>query len=620
MSTSVKPAHDNAREAYVGLRALATQAWEHRFSARLGLARALLVRLEDGLSESSISLCPSERAAMDAEVALLNASFARSEMNLADAEKWIDKASCILRDSGLPESFQLVMQTALGLDAQSRWAESLRLYQAAVRIAQGPFETLAAKFNLAVCQYNLDLPNQKLLDEIENELKASQDHPIRRGFKQIRLMDVKRAFLDARIDAIDERAGDLELSQETYFRAWLGSLPWSTCKNSRIDDFIGLSSGEEEFFQKHYRLQTLKADTRLLGGELEESPLLQLQVDRLYLWTWKWLENPTQSQANLLERELAQFPFEKAHLTLTSEDVLMLESLGGWLSLFDSPFARGFDRWKGKYLPAKLQPSYFFEVDRRCRELLCARQDSELAEFAEGVRVLRPSLSGYFDLIRRLASGLPSESFIQPKQVVVRPEDHTITHAGQTTISPQGSALLCELVRRGSISFPEALLIAFEIPGYDELIHAPKINNLIQRLKKILPHEVHLRTKAKRIYIEDPGSVVRIPESNPHRAHFPRFEFQAVTEAAKKQSLHLEKKVEVDFQATLTTKFADSSVLTRRDIEGALTVSKATANRWIAHWISTGVLAKTGDARETKYVFKHLASTHQLGSKNILDQ
>jgi len=538
--------------------------WELRYAGKVSEALALLPSLRPGTAE--------ERA----EVALLNASFARHGSNLAEAFEWIAKAKAELESAGQRSSFQLSMQTAICLDVQSKFAESLSLYQESLQLARTEFERVLAKVNLAICRYNLSLPFSDLLAEL-GDLGT---HPLAGTVDQLRLIELKKFLHEGKL----REATQLEfpaLSQGLYLQAWIESLPWFASEKAHLQRFRELASSEKDYFQKGYLLQTLQADPRLSRSDDEEVPV-QERADRIYLWTWRWLENPVTVTATLLGAELSRFPFDTAHLTMTDEDFHLLRASGAWLSLFSPAFAARFQTWSEKYFP-QLPESKFFERELALAEAVGSGRFETMKELLKG----EPSLLALLTNLARAHHEKPETS---PNRLLVRLSDFTLSSGGESVTSEAGTKLLASLAKEGSLSFERCAAEVFGIHSYDSLDHGPKIHNLLQRLKKLLPNGTSLSTKNERIYCEGIEGLV-ILQGSPHTRCFPAVEWP---EFDKKQSVSLEKKQAVEYKAKILLAFAEKKSLSRAEIQKALALSKATTARLLLGWAQEGFLKAKG--------------------------
>jgi hypothetical protein len=544
--------------------------WELRYAGKVSEAFALLQGFEPGNER--------ERA----ELYLLNCSFARHASKLEDAFAWIDKAKAEL--AGRP-IFQLSMQTAICLDVQSKFAESLQHYQEALKLAASEFERVFARVNLAICRYNLSLPFGELLREIGD----LENHPLAGTLEQLRVIELKNFFHEGNF----EKALALHFpkaNQGLYLQAWMESLPWFSGEKKKLARFRELASSEKDYFQKSYLLQTLQADPRLSTADDSAIPV-QERADRIYLWTWRWLENPASVNSTLLAQELARFPFDSAHLTMTDEVFLLLRSAGSWLSLFNAPFASGFRAWSDKYFPTLPAKTHF---DREL-QLISAVKNADHASL-EKLLPGEPELRAMLVKITRELHGRATKP--AASSLLVRLSDASVQAGSERILSESLAKLLALLVKEGSLSFESCALECFGLRQFDSLDHGPKIHNLLQRAKKLLPTGCELSTKSQRIYLEGAAGRILVEEGSALESSFPAFTWP---ELDKKQSVGLEKKQEVDYKARLVLAFSDKQSLSRAEIQKELGLSKATTSRLLLAWAKEGLLESKGAGASRVY-------------------
>lgn len=542
------------------------QIWELRYAGKVEEARSLA----KGLSPFS--------ALERSELLLLEASVLRHQKNLADSNRLVAQARELLSGAGIEHSFQLLMQEAINLDVQSKFAESMRLYQHARALAANGFEQTLATVNLAIARYNLSLPFASLLED----LGPLDSHPLGETLEQLKIVSLKQSFAQGRPgESLAFRFSPA--SQGVYLQAWIESLPFVASDGAHRARFRELALSPASYFQKSYRLQTIEANPRLREEPASETPA-QERADRLYLWIWRWLADPTAFPVALLEEELARFPFDSAHLSLTDEDFALLRSAGAWLGLFDPALDGRFRAWREKYFP-KLAPSPFFDLELACIEAIAAGDSARIDALEK-----QHALPAFFALVRKIYASRHGRAEAAPGTLLVRLSDHSLLRGGEKTESEPVATLLARLAREGSVSFPEAALACFGLHRFDPLDHTPRLQNLLSRAKKLLPAASALRTKSQRIYL-DGKEAVRVLEGSAHERSLPRFEWP---ELDRKQSVGLEKKQGVELKALLLTELSGRKEFSRAEMQTRLKLPKATANRLLLGWTREGFLRAKG--------------------------
>ena len=531
----------------------------------------------------------------------------------------LDEIQALLSESEL-SAFSVCMgliQIAICQMAKSSFSDALSSLNRAFEADPENELAVVIRLNQAICHYNLGLPLRGLLEHIRFEIGGEADHPLKKSLIQLDVMQMEQDWLRGDFDALFA-ATVMPLTQGAYLQALANSLPWFA-PHRIAQEFVEETAGHREFYFKEHRRQTLLADARW-GSSDSTDKQIQLSSDRIYLWTWKWLANPASHLSPLLANELSNFPWDHAHLTLTNMDFFFLRSAGGWLSIFNSEFARFFDAWWGKHSPPALPESLFFESDWKFSQWMryndgpipLAYRAGVPAAYVQFISQLTPPLSSQPTSqpasqpasqrqMQKSGQSLFAESPAGDRLLRVDLASSTLRRGSQSMISSTLAKVISELKNEGSMSFSDALRVGFEIPHYDDWIHAPKIHNLVQRAKKILPAEAVLRTKDRRLYLEESRPVILIRCGSAHQQHFPQF-LSPPNSFEKKQTLELEIKLKRKSKAFLLGLFAQQIDCTRQDIQDVLQLPKATANRYITNWLKEKWLRKTGEGRSTKYL------------------
>lgn len=560
-----------------------------RYLSKVEEARELLNQEIDARSDSE-SWNVDEKLTVE----LIKASFLRYEMKAKAAEEIL---SSLLNQSGLNShsQFHLFYQQALNLDAQSRFAESLGFYQKALKVATTSIERLMCKYNLAIVRYHLGIPLNGLFNEIRELVDKNPEHPFAEGFKKIELIFLRQDFLNGDVSEVIN-CSSRELHQGLYFCAWLSALPWLKDRfQQKRDDFIELGLTTQDFFLKEYRLQTILADSRLSKSNRPSN--IQAQIDRLYAWTWMWLAQPNSHIKVLLGEELKNFPFDTASQNMTSEDFLLMSSIGGWLGLFHSDFRIFFDDWSAKYIPKdeRTLPE-FFEIDQEVRRILGQGQWKK--NFKKLMHKY-PDHQRYFEVINNLiVRDQKSSHRVSTASVFVT---ENMVRSRSVEVRSRSLAKLAKLLKaEGRVHFSRVLEICFDIPLYDEFVHAPKVNNLVARLKRLSQSGAEIYTKNSEVVLVDQKNEFIIQDYALHHLHFPKF---TVLKARDLNTLAVQRhfKHTVGFRAQVSLLFEKKEQLKRADIQTHLQLSKASTLRWIDSAVAGGILIKQGHGRDTRY-------------------
>lgn len=566
------------------------KSWEFRFQSKAELSKQILDSL---LENHELEFWTDDNKV---NKILLESSYFRAQKKMCKALENVEKAKKLLQHASKETHFQFYFQWGLNLDVQSKFAESLEKYQRALNFAPGTVEVMIAKVNLAICRYHLGIPLNGLYQQIKALVKVNEGHPYCRGFNNIEMILLKKRFCDGELTVVPHNLEE-SFSQSHYFSAWVTSLPWLNNQNTaQVDEFVDRCLSSEELFNKSYRLETITLDNRF---EVKSPESIQCKIDRLYLWVWKWIGAPESKIKSYLEDELSENEIWQTTQKMTSEDLLFMESLGGWLSIFNHDFARKFKIWSEKNLPAKDEAkSLFFQIDRKARQAVLSQSWDIFYKYSKSIEL--PFIQKYLDYINSLDL---NTLYSSNKDVALK------IYLSEGILKSEGltvkSHTLCQLVyllkKDKNISFSDVIRDCFGIDGYDVFSHAPKVNNLLQRFKKFTFKALNLSTKEGVIYLEDNLNEILILQSKPQQVHFPKIVIP-VTSLKNKLTIKKENKQALNYRAQVLLLLEKQQIVSRQQIQDQLHLSKAATTRWLSEVVSEGLLTRQGKGRNTNYI------------------
>lgn len=576
------------------MKAVLKQAWILRWQDDIDGARALHTALSEKVRDTL------EQSELD----LLHASFLRRQLRNAEAKECIEKVRQRLRNSGQTDSFQLIMQTAICMDVDSNFADSHFLYLQALNVASDDVERFMAKLNLIIARFNLGLDIDHLFDELAED--TGPKHPLRNLLDKALVLQTEKRFLSGEFNRIIDSPVN-GAAQSLYQRAWFEALPWIGIEKHR-KQFADRILIDANFFGGKYGLETLQMDPRWQSAK---ESTIQFLVDRIYLWTWKWLEEPSAIQSQMLSKELANFPFFEAAHRMTFFDVYMLRSAGRWLSIYCDKFDSQFRQWLSKYDDLKLPPSSFFEIDAQACD--CVKQGDSIG--LKRLSANHPHLETYFSLVDRILSDYPRRTEQNTDGLSVNIAASTLKTREATIVWQPACQLLSHLQVRKVLSFSEALFLAFGISQYDEDVHRVKLRNLIQRLKPHLPSLVQIYTKDQKIYLEDPAGQIHVLQGSTRHLLFPQFEISSTNSPKRQVARHRLRRDHSGLKA-LADILAEKSSCSADEIQSRLGLSRATTQRLIKSWLSSNLLVRVGRGSKTRYSYNSTTSPNFNNAAN----
>ncbi len=606
---------------------LLSQAWHLRMNQQNEKVRELLVEIRNALGLSpgqpvheSLSFAPSEKLEDIVSALLLISSLSRLEGDLESCEKGIKAVENWIVSQNRPLPFRLHFEKGLLLHAMGDHSSALELFSQAKSVAQNPAERIYALSNIVFCLENVGAPFMTAYEELRALLGKVDPEEFIGPRAQAEGLEMRSHFREGRLSKVLDAETSNAVMQSAYFKLWVAELPFHRGYAKR------LPQAKETFFLaspylplKAYRLRTLQ-------GMVHRQDLNQFRAtemaDRFYLWTWRWI---TQNEAYPIESVLALFegldlPSLSSRLTL--EDYQMVRNGFLWLSFFSSvgldalesalaalkpvhapnyllfdleeQFVRYLHEMKAKGKDSSWKPDLchhplWQSKDIWFREILLAvrGEKSDLPEHLKGlVRSIQNNLGG--DASRREALHVDLASF------QVEPE-------GEEKIVSEPMAKGIALIKRSeAVSFQELALQCFGLARFDDIAHMVKVQNLLSRMKKVLPKGHTLFVKSSVAYRSGDWSSVGVRYPNVLCASLDKQEIwrDLLSTSPAPRAERAEKK---RLRPASVLKEIRGAV-TREEVEKLSQISRSSATRLLAQWVKQGKLKKVGRGKRTRYL------------------
>jgi hypothetical protein len=389
------------------------------------------------------------------------------------------------------------------------------------------------------------------------------------------------------------------------------SLPYVKLGEGIKADFLeDFALHSESLYGQSYRLRTLEG-TLHPSDSLEVKP--SLAVDRIYLWTWKWLVKPHQFPIERILSVLDSTQMIEHESRLTLEDRLMLRNALSWIGFFhtnheapiekklrpiidpkgrDYPlleleywiisYLKGLKQAQSKtlsqdYLTAIESHPLFNSSGLRFKEMICGPAQSDLLPFCSRIEEqVRPDLKKKVGLL-----------FVNEATFEV------IQNDGARIISEPIARAFALLSRSQTVDCSDFVSECFGIPRYDSSIHDRRIYNLLSRMKLLMPPETGVRVKTGKLYAQGDWSQIKIGDgagqTRESEALFRSWLRRSSAEGATPRTL------------SVPTKERTGCLISRDDIQRILGKSKATTHRQIQTWERSGHLVRVGKSRNIRY-------------------
>ncbi len=569
-----------------------------------------------------------------AELLTLYSSFLLRAQHMHRARAVLEVAREKSDGAGTPLSEQMIFQLGLQYCVEGDYIEALRYFQRLRdQISTSPLVRLQALVNILLCKEKLGLEvdsDLAGLADVEASLIKHAPKDATGAVVQETLGQVDALLLRIAFDRGDSGAisaltkKPLRGVQAIYFAGWMASLPYAQFDGQQM-----LVTRATQFLAEHrgsyladYRLATLIGDVKRRSAN--ESIRASAVVERLYLWTWRWLVKPSRSQ---LESVLSTMETLRnaAEGSLSAPEAMMCDNACRWLRLFSIITDQDLAELGQGVLAAGDPPANFVLVEHmllaNCAPAAFGWRYSKAVSLAETSAQMRQSMLGH-DWLLKLHKAIitPSaELCLEPSWVG---GISTLFAAEQTAMQESGcivvdlassriamgaisdrkvivhqalSRLLAGLTESHSrsISIAELVRICFGLSRYDSSVHDTRVAKLLWRANQQLAGQVEVSKRAGRIHLR---ALCRIHLVG--RLAYAELDLaNGFTATSSRTRGDIAEEV-ADFGLA---RLRHDVWYTRFTIERELGVSRATAARRIREWLEQGVVQADGRGRNIRY-------------------
>jgi hypothetical protein len=383
--------------------------------------------------------------------------------------------------------------------------------------ARNPAEKACAMMNEIVCLDVLGFPYQSAIEKLDQLLievhgdagKPLVDRVLPAPYSgvqtQRRFIEYSSQFKSGAVQwAWQELKSNRTFDQPRYFSLWCLSLPFIQSKNEiQIQQYLEASLvNSPHMFQRSYRIRTLLGQQSIDSSDQERFTEM---TDRLYLWTWRYLMNPTSHQALLLLQVLGEVESYSQHRSITASvhEAWMIRNALSWITLLVPGLK---SRLQGMLAQVKSyvqhQPHPIFEYEHLWLRLLETRlQNQPEVEAAVMDTLQRNPLHNtqsqylnFSECIQKIqslhAQQNEDRSIYTPIDLQVRLEQFLlITKTGQQVQSESLARAFAFLKQQteSTVSIEAFVQEVFGLRRYDEFVHQAKVFQCLARMKDLLP-------------------------------------------------------------------------------------------------------------------------------------
>lgn len=565
-----------------------------------------------------------------ASVLLLGASLKRPLGDWNGSISLLDEVAAEYTQASISPGFYLYFEKGLIHMTNGDSASSLDCFQSAKKKAVTPLQRAFTQGNILFCMENLGLPCGMALSELESILAAIPHSDVSNIHDQVTAFRVRNFFHAGSVnEALNTSKSIQRFTQAKYIGYWIRLLPYHSAY-SELDenDWNDIIDTWKDHSHRSYRVRTLQS---LIHPDDRSSARISDKIDRLYLWTWRWMTGPDKFPADRILSIMDDILTHKQPICLNIEDTQLLRNALLWIGYFDSKLSSKLSGLLAS-VRAVQNPYPIFEYEALVVQYLTALRDGDNT-LASDTRIIlsqlplwRETAIKFRELVETLdepekygdsgashgrfgclvnsivrisaMSGLKMKT--RQNSITVNVQQSEIWQDGMLIRSEPMSNALAILRREGTVKFDEFLYRVFGLKKYDSLTHTPKILNLLARIKKLAGDQIQFSAKGGFVNSTGDWSLFRFIEAQAqtlalrNSAYYGKITEDAVTSDAcvmytnKKPSVFLKN-------------LEPMQEFKREDVEKVTGISRSSAGRLLEGWTKKGLIIASGKTKKRRY-------------------
>jgi hypothetical protein len=574
--------------------------WEERINQKIDSSLILFAELKSQFSLKNTQTF-SDMQNLDqydlsqiCECLALESSIARAQRNTKLSQQALLKIENEV-DFGISlKSFNFQFEKAISSFTKSDWIEAVHYFLKAKNLARNDLQKATCLINLILCSEYLDISHEQSKEEL-TILLQNLNSEIRKGIEsQIQALNLREKFRQNLITPDDLSLLETsDINQSSYFLTYIYQIPYISQKNS-AQQLEAFTLKQGHLFNKDFRMRTLTyqwAETDSSSGRLID------HIERIYLWTWKWMHNPQNNNMDLLVKSIKHFPWnELSHLDKLSPDSQSMFLLAlGWLNYFDHSL---------ESLHDSISKKIKFAVNNKVLSSERSVQLQLISKRAD-VSLENANAKSIFNIISQFKEQTSqNHNNFNNNTIAVDLSKYIIKIDGRNIHSKSLSTALALIFEKDNIEVDQFFNKTLSSIEYDHFLNAHQISNIIYKLNKILNSQLTIKQKNGLIYSVGNKNCIQLFYADLRTQQLVSHnEWTSLVQNLRKQfSLISENKTQSRSKKILAMQ-EKFSQFNRQDLQKELNLSKTEAVRLLQNWLSSGIVQKKGFSKKITYHF-----------------
>ncbi len=514
-----------------------------------------------------------------------------------------------------------------------RISDAMRWFEVSIELAlqteNGVF-SMVNRLNALVCSETLGFKNSEELEILEKDILSNSkplstiEALVYENLVYIKLQkSLRTGRTEALADIFQAFCGHAThgSGQVDFYMQWARELPHffgHKEKNSDYKQMVGFSKRPVYQGAYAYRLRTISGFTHPDDAFLDSAVDL---CNRLYLWVWRWLDQPNSVDTQALWELLKKAYARGLEAKISLEDRLLIRNSLGWLALLSGSSLSLLEKFEAPLNAVSFRCAPWFELEwalirylfvvrdansqdaRKAKNYLSSclekieSKESKLVKIVMGVLSTKEKGVTTLQEIDMINDLFPVQSCakrgieINIWKLSVLENGHNKEYSEQMI---RALGLLCTETRIESERFAEFI---FGIRRFQYGVHESKISSLLSRIRKSFGYLGSFEYKESLVSLKiERGIQVSVVGSKSLFQNPPKLDellpMRRVSESGSRESTK---------ETATTVVLKKGDFIRRREIETLTQKSRSATGRYVASLTAAGVLRRSGKGRTSMY-------------------